>query len=161
VGCGYGRDSKIFLDKGHKVIGIDASEELLKIAKEYEPRLETKLMDIRDIVFPENYFDAIWCSAVLHHIAKGDAKLVLIRLIKMLKKDGICYVIVREGTEGEVVKDEKPYGFDRFFSGYTLSELKKTCKKVCFNILKSGIYNEGKNFKTGRNINYAVVFLSK
>lgn len=34
-GCGSGRDTKYFIDKGYKVDAIDGSEELCKIASEY------------------------------------------------------------------------------------------------------------------------------
>ena len=38
LGCGSGRDSKAFIEKGYKVTAIDGSSELCKIASKYRTR---------------------------------------------------------------------------------------------------------------------------
>lgn len=45
-GCGSGRDTKYFLDKGFRVDAIDGSEEFVKLASEYT-QTEVKQMFFR------------------------------------------------------------------------------------------------------------------
>lgn len=44
-GCGSGRDSKYFLEKGYRVDAVDGSEEICKITREYV-KIEVKKMVI-------------------------------------------------------------------------------------------------------------------
>jgi 2-polyprenyl-3-methyl-5-hydroxy-6-metoxy-1,4-benzoquinol methylase len=47
VGCGpSGQIGKYLYEKGHKVIGIDISSHCIEIAKEYQPNLEFRVMDM-------------------------------------------------------------------------------------------------------------------
>ncbi len=76
-GCGSGRDTKYFLEKGYSVEAIDGSEELCKLAGAYTG-IKVKNMLFQDLQEVEKY-DAIWaCSSILH--------LPYTELIEVLKK---------------------------------------------------------------------------
>jgi predicted SAM-dependent methyltransferase len=49
-------------------------------------------MDITDLKFQNNFFDLILCSHVLEHIEEDTVAIQ--NLLKVLKPDGICYIIV-------------------------------------------------------------------
>lgn len=64
-GCGSGRDTKYFLEKGFQVDAIDGSEELCKIACDYTG-IKVKQMLFEELHDVDKY-DGIWaCSSILH-----------------------------------------------------------------------------------------------
>jgi 8-oxo-dGTP pyrophosphatase MutT (NUDIX family) len=63
IGCGPGRDAKVFQERGLKVTGIDFSPKMIAIATSSVPQAEFHVMDIEKLNFPENTFDGAWASA--------------------------------------------------------------------------------------------------
>lgn len=53
-GCGSGRDSKYFLEKGYRVDAVDGSEEICKITREYV-KIEVKTMLFSELSFVNKY----------------------------------------------------------------------------------------------------------
>lgn len=82
-GCGSGRDSKYFLEKGYLVRAIDGSKEMCKLASKYIGK-EVDCMKF-DELNEENTYDAIWaCSSILH-VEKERLPKILTKMIKALK----------------------------------------------------------------------------
>ena len=110
LGCGVGRDSKYFVDKGYSVIAIDPSEKMCNIARTYagvnvvQQRAEELSLG--------NMFDAIWACASLLHVSKNDMKNTLMRVLRVLKVDGVMYASWKHGNT-ERFED------GRFFNDYT------------------------------------------
>ena len=128
-GCGSGRDSKYFNDKGFQVTAIDGSIELCKFASELTG-LEVKHMYFQDLCDVEVY-DAIWaCSSILH-LPYSDLKDVMLKMIVALKQDGIIYTSFKYGNyegmrNGRYFTDMDNAKFDDFISQYpniTVEEL--------------------------------------
>lgn len=117
VGCGSGRDMLFFKNLGFQTVGIDASSELVAIARE-----NTK-SDVHNISFDQinwkNEFDGIWCMASLLHLKKSELFPVLKKLNNALKEDGSFYASFKVGN-GEKIDDN-----GRFFSYYQPEELLK------------------------------------
>lgn len=61
VGCGTGRLSIFLTKKGYNVIGIDASEEMLRIARYKNKEVKFVKGDAMNLPFPEKEFD--YCSS--------------------------------------------------------------------------------------------------
>jgi SAM-dependent methyltransferase len=69
VGCGSGEDSVYLKRQGaQKSIGIDISNELIKIARDSYPECEFHVMDMEDIAFPDGSFDFIYSSLAIHYV---------------------------------------------------------------------------------------------
>jgi len=73
AGCGSGRNLVYFLRQGFEVFAVDQSAAaiagLRALASELAPTLpETNFLEnsIEELPFPDTYFDAVICSAVLH-----------------------------------------------------------------------------------------------
>lgn len=99
-GCGAGRDTKYFLEKGFQVEAIDGSEELCKIAGEHTG-IQIKHRLFQDLDEIECY-DGIWACASILHVPLAELKLLFRKMIKAVKKHGILYVSFKYGTfEGE------------------------------------------------------------
>ena len=100
AGCGSGRDTLLFKSLGHEVTAIDGSIEMCKLASEYSG-VEVLHMQFQDIDF-EGVFDGIWASASLLHVPSTEIEMVLDKLKKSLKENGILYASFKYGDfEGE------------------------------------------------------------
>ena len=99
-GCGSGRDTKYFLDKGFFVTATDGSVELCKFASELFG-IEVKQMFFEELSEIETY-DGIWaCSSILH-LPYAELKDVMQKMIRAVKSGGIIYTSFKYGTfEGE------------------------------------------------------------
>jgi SAM-dependent methyltransferase len=117
AGCGSGRDTKAFLDLGHRVTAIDASAALAKLAAEYTNQ-ECGIVRFQQIDLEEQ-FDGIWACASLLHVPGTEMNNVLSRFIRALKPRGVLYMSLKEG-EGERFADD-----GRFFCDYTRDSLEQ------------------------------------
>ena len=110
-GCGSGRDTKFFLDRGFTVEAIDGSEELCKRASEYTG-ITVKQMLFQELEAKEKY-DGIWaCSSILH-LPKDELKGVLAKMADALVSDGVIYTSFKYSEfEGE--------RNGRYFTDFTL-----------------------------------------
>jgi SAM-dependent methyltransferase len=102
-GCGSGRDSLAFIQRGYQVVSMDASTEMVTATSKLtgQPAL---LMTFEQMPF-EAEFDGVWACASLLHVARQDVNSVLDRLAKALKRDGVLYLSFKYGDaerlEGE------------------------------------------------------------
>lgn len=145
IGCGPGIQAREFMKRGHHVVGIDFSEEMVRLAKKKAPNAEFRVMDIRKLHFPSNMFDCVFANASLLHIPKKNINAVLAMIWKILKPEGLFYVSLKKGR-GEIFLQEDFYGVEgltRFFSLYGKLEAKEILMKAGFNILVSSI-NQGR-----------------
>lgn len=96
-GCGAGRDTKYFLEKGYQVDAVDGSEELVRIASEYT-QIEVKQMLFQELQVNEEY-DGIWACASILHLEYADLVDVLKKMEKALTAPGIIYASFKYGTQ--------------------------------------------------------------
>ena len=130
VGCGAGVKSKYLVGKGLNVTGIDFSEKLIEIAKREVPGAQFHVLDMKDVNNLGIQFDGVFAQASLLHIPKKEISTVLKELLSCLASGGYLYVAVKgtrpDGKEEEVLKeDDYGYPYERFFSYFTMDELKK------------------------------------
>lgn len=94
-GCGSGRDTKAFLDKGYAVIAVDGSKELCILASQYTG------IDVKQMMFQElnecEVYDGIWACASILHLSKDELLIVIAKMCKALKQDGIIYMSFKYG----------------------------------------------------------------
>lgn len=68
---GTGDLGRVLIDMGVKKVTVsDVSETALKIAKELEPRLETKVLDTEILDLPDGSYDLVMVQDGLHHLAR-------------------------------------------------------------------------------------------
>ena len=104
-GCGAGRDTRYFLERGCLVTAVDGSEALCKIASEYTG-ISVKQMLFQNLDEIEKY-DGIWACASILHLKKAELSDVLVKMrkavIKLLQGSQRLYLIV-SSTTGEKVE---------------------------------------------------------
>lgn len=94
-GCGSGRDTKYFLDKGYGVDAIDGSKEFCRIASAYTG-IEVKQMLFQDFS-AINEYDGIWACASILHLQWDDLATVLHKMAEALKANGLIYTSFKYG----------------------------------------------------------------
>ncbi|MEB5929328.1 class I SAM-dependent methyltransferase [Acinetobacter schindleri] len=96
LGCGSGRDSFAFKNKGYQVEAIDYSAELVKKAKELTG-IEVRQQSFYELNESEKY-DGIWACASLLHCDRDRLPEVMGRIFKALKPNGVCYMSFKYGN---------------------------------------------------------------
>jgi len=94
AGCGSGRDSRIFLDRGYRVEAFDASLEMVKAASALTG-LPVRLLRFQEVAYQQQ-FDGIWASASLLHVPRAELSDVFGRLHRALRPGGILYASFKE-----------------------------------------------------------------
>lgn len=117
AGCGSGRDTKAFLDRGYRVTAIDASPRLAQLATTFSGHA-CEVLTFQEMEFREE-FDGIWACASLLHVPKCEMFDVMPRFIRALKPGGVFYISLQEGVGGDPVED------GRFFSYYTADSFRE------------------------------------
>ena len=106
LGCGSGRDTLAFKNKGYQVTATDYSKELVDKAS----RLSG--VDVRFESFYElselNQYDGVWACASLLHCERNRLPEVLEKILKALKVNGICYMSFKYGA-GDRYKDGRQF----------------------------------------------------
>lgn len=99
-GCGSGRDTKYFLEKGFRVEAADGSEELCRLASAYTG-IPVKQMLFQELDETEKY-DGIWACASILHLRRDELPEVFMKICRALKRGGILYASFKYGDfEGE------------------------------------------------------------
>lgn len=148
-------------DKDFYVVGIDASPNMLEKAKTNAPKANFELMDIRELSFKEKSFDAIICFAILTYVDDENCLIVLDKVDKILKDDGIIAINALEfknGDQKEMIIPE-PFNpkFNNYFNRYTKQffidyfsekdyEILKFYDNPIFNSEKAGIFSTENQF---------------
>lgn len=118
-GCGTGRDSRYFLQKGYRVEACDGSEEMVKIA-ERVVGIPVRKMLFSELCEHERY-DGIFACASILHVPYKELPDIFLRMEKALKPGGILYVSFKYGRfEG--------FRSDRFFTDMDEERLRDILK---------------------------------
>lgn len=73
AGCGEGRNTHYFIQKGYRIVGVDGNSSAISMARisgrtldpNFDP-LRFQVAELEDIPFHSEAFDAVLSSAVLH-----------------------------------------------------------------------------------------------
>lgn len=121
AGCGSGRDSFYFHKNGYNVIAMDASSEMVSLARKHTgiPVFHALFHEFKS---PE-LVDAIWACASLLHIKMSDMENNINNLLSNLKPDGIIYCSFKYGSN-ETSRD------GRHFSNLNETTIKSIFKEA-------------------------------
>jgi len=100
VGCGTGAFARLLAGRSERVLALDLSPEMLRIAHEcssLHPQIEYAQANVMDYALPAEGFDCIASIATLHHMALPD---VLPVLKAALKPGGVLLVLDLYRAEG-------------------------------------------------------------
>ena len=135
-GCGSGRDSRYFLQKGYQVEACDGSEEMVKAATQ-NTGIPVKQMLFSELDEQERY-DGIFACASILHVPSAELPDIIGKMKKAVKKGGILYVSFKYGTfEGT--------RNGRYFTDLTEESLKQILDQVGgLDIIRTGITGDAR-----------------
>ena len=95
VGCGTGINAQAIaklVGPSGKVIGVDNSTAMLKIAREKASaeNVEYRLQSVEEMTFPDNSFDGVVCTQVLSYLA--DPLAAIRRMLQLTKPGGRVFI---------------------------------------------------------------------
>ena len=90
LGCGPGRDLKVFAELGHVAIGLEGLERFVTMAREFSG-CEVWQQDLLALDLPEARFDGVFANAVLFHVPRQELPRVLRELHATLKPGGVLF----------------------------------------------------------------------
>ena len=128
VACGVGTYAIKICNAGHYVLCVDNSPEMLAIAS--SRKLHTSLLNIETQKLGTNMYDAAWIMTGITHIPKGQRlNNVLENVNNSIKKDGILFIGVHEGTDNTLKEDIPGTGYFRHMSKFMPRELEEITSK--------------------------------
>ena len=141
VGCGSGRDTKIFDKEGFDATGLDYSTGLIEVAKKDYPECKFLVGDMRALPFGEQDFDGVWANASLVHFeTREDVVTSLREFNRVLKEQGVLYVSVKLQTDKKTgLEEDKRFPEPRFFQYFTQKEIHELFQEAGFRIISSKI----------------------
>ena len=122
IGSGTGQAGRFFQDAGLKVVCTDLSPEMVRLCR--EKGLEAYEMEFLRLDFADGHFDGLFAQNCLLHVPKADFADVLQEVRRVVKPEGLLFVIMHGGRSFEGVREGDEYEPKRFYSLYADDELR-------------------------------------
>lgn len=165
----------LFHEFGYETYGIEISDEQLEKANQFckEQRMTLNIIngDMRNIPFKNEFFSFLFSYNTSVHMKKKDFGLAFVEFLRVLKRDGLCYVnflseecsscgVGTEISDGEFIqiedneellychyKDKEP---EKYFDGFDIVYKEKRIiqRKIENETFTSGLYINEKVIKT-------------
>lgn len=177
LGCGNGRLSQLFHDLSISYVGLDQSEELIKLAQKKFSEVKFVVGEMTYLPFPDAYFDAIYCIAAFHHLTTRDTQTKALREMYRVMKAGGRLIMMNWNLESDWAKEKIATGKwklgveantfivpwkkstgellgDRVYYGFTFAELENLFTKASFTVEEQYYTNKGErsDIREGRNL---------
>jgi cyclopropane fatty-acyl-phospholipid synthase-like methyltransferase len=142
IGCGAGIPiDKYFLDRGHKVIGLDVSEKQIELATKNLPNGEFKVEDMSELKEKEYSVDAAVSFYAIFHTPRETHGEILKKISSFLQANGLLLITMGssewEGTEQDF------HGTEMFWSHYGKEKNRQLVEDAGFEILLDEIDDSG------------------
>lgn len=98
AGCGSGRDTKAFQERGYEVTAIDASARMVEAASRLTSA-PVRQMRFQEMDWDEE-FDGVWACASVLHVPRSEIGDVLRRFVRALRPAGVAFLSFKRG-DGE------------------------------------------------------------
>ncbi len=136
LGCGNGRLALLMAEAGNDVVGVDNSEEQIRLARSHAgqvPSCRFLTAPMEATGLPASSFDMAILSQSLHHAAKPPAALA--EAGRLLKPEGRLLVLDLLAHEEEWLRSK----FGDFWLGFSLESLRQWVEAAGMRILHSEI----------------------
>jgi ubiquinone/menaquinone biosynthesis C-methylase UbiE len=105
IGCGPGEISTYLRYKRINVIGIDISEEMIRVAKELNPHIDFQVGNVFALNFADNYFSGVLAPFLFVNYEIDELKDAFFEIKRVLAPDGIFYLSFHEGNDRLCVEE--------------------------------------------------------
>ena len=142
IGCGAGKPiDKFFIDRGHKVIGIDVSEKQIELAKRNVPQARYVVKDISNLRKGEYQVDAVVSFYTIFHIPRETHEKLFEKINSFLPKGGL--VLVTMGSSEWEGTEEDFHGVRMYWSHYGTEKNRKIIERAGFKVILDEIDTSG------------------
>ncbi|MEX2198212.1 MAG: class I SAM-dependent methyltransferase [Burkholderiales bacterium] len=100
LGCGPGRDLKVFRDLGHEAVGLEGLSEFAAMARR-DSGCEVLEQDFLKLDLPAANFDGVYANASIFHVPTQELPRVLQELRAALKPRGVLFCSLPHGDNQE------------------------------------------------------------
>lgn len=145
LGCGPGRDVKLFSKVGFKVTGFDvSSENIKKCHQDGYDALQGDLYKL-DSYFEENQFCGAWCNcSVTNWLLKSEIPTVIEYIKKIVKPDGYIFIGSVLGSLAGWEIDQKYDGLKRYNNHWDETVLRGILENIGELVYENKLTNTGK-----------------
>jgi SAM-dependent methyltransferase len=139
IGCGQGFNTYLLSkNENNKVVGVDLSDQNIKIANKRYKGVNFLVMDVSKLNFENEYFDSVYAMDILEHV--DDLNSVLRECCRVLKQGGKFIINVpAEKSEAWLLKIRPTYfqeiHYVRIFNDKR-NELENILQKFNFEVVK-------------------------
>jgi cyclopropane fatty-acyl-phospholipid synthase-like methyltransferase len=142
IGCGAGVPiDKYFIDRGHKIIGLDISEKQIELATKNLPDGEFKVQDMSEFVENEYSVDAVISFYAIFHTPRETHGEILKKIKSFLKTNGL--LLVTMGSSEWEGKEDNFFGGEMSWSHYGKEKNRQLVEAAGFAILLDEIDDSG------------------
>lgn len=172
LGCGNARNLVEIAKKSRHSIGVDSSKQMLSNAltnlRQKNLLNKTRLIkaSITSLPFENNYFDSIFCLAVLHHLRTDSQRLNALREAnRVLKARGLAFFTVWNGlqkkfdslsSKNALIKWRTKDGREvrRFYHFFSEEEIRFLARKTGFEVRELFFEKNGEktSSREGKNL---------
>jgi cyclopropane fatty-acyl-phospholipid synthase-like methyltransferase len=135
AGCGAGYESMRLMSLGAEVVGIDISDESIKIARVRNPDCRFEVMNFKEIDDSIGVFDGIVSIGSIIHIENHDLQTVFDNFRKIMNDGGFLFVVFVEGdgySERRSIFEINGEKYNRAFYLHQPAIIKETAKQSGF-----------------------------
>lgn len=93
IGCGTGSFARALAKRCRRVVGLDLSAEMIRVARARSGQFENLKFELTDVMkwsFPSSHFDFVCSIATLHHL---EQRQLLLKIRESLKPGGVLVVL--------------------------------------------------------------------
>ena len=157
-GCGAGVPiTRMFLDRGAKVVANDLSSTQTAMAKAQCPEAEILTGDMTTLAFPPTSFDGAACFYAIFHLPRAEQKPMLASIYAWLKPGSMF--VCNFATEDEEEIHGEMMGHGMFWSSFGTEDSKAMLTEVGFEIVLAEVVESGDGKLDEDDPDYGVKFL--
>ena len=142
IGCGAGVPiDKYFIDRGHKVIGLDISEKQIELARKNLPNGEFKVEDMSELKEREYSVDAVISFYAIFHTPRETHSEILKKIASFLNTNGL--LLITMGSSAWEGKEDNFFGGEMSWSHFGKEKNRQLVEEAGFEILLDEIDDSG------------------
>ncbi len=106
LGCGTGRHAKLLAQAGYHVVGVEASQDMVNLARERNPNMSLHCEDLRSFRMAENFDAALALFHVISYQAKNEDMRKAFRTVRNHLRPGGVFIF--DCWHGPAVLHKRP-----------------------------------------------------
>ena len=134
AGCGGGYPFTKYLSEHFDTIGVDLSEEQIKLAKKNAPKATLYCKDMTKLDFPNEYFGGIISYYAIFHIPREEHYDLLVNFYRMLKPNGVALLVFSLGDDPGYIGDDF-FGAEMYWNSWSNEIYLEMLEKIGFKVI--------------------------